>query len=694
MSNDVLNEEFSEEQQYLDTTIDVIKKQIAAKEKVCQAGYDRATELGKYHWENLSAMDFIEKASSYETIERHATFTNDELKQLRQLKKALSNPYFGSIVLDIEGEQETYHIGITSIMEDLDFYVTDWRSPIASTFYNSRLGETKFKAPDGFISCNLKQRKQIKTEDGKVKRIIDSNIHLSDDELQEVLSKSSSSKMKNIVTTIQEEQNDVIRNLKDKKIIVQGCAGSGKTSVALHRLAYLLYNDQKSTSENMLVLSPSDVFSDYISNVLPELGENNVLQTTFSDFANAFVKGFDKIESYTEFVARYYDGLNSNEENKLNKFKFSSEYQKALDKFIKRKADAYRFRDDFSFNNQTIPVDYLNKIVEGLDNMPLYDKINELTDEVMKLYPKKTDMKKSTLRRKIALEFVKPEFNPKSLYNEFLQSDEFIEAYGKAGNKITKKVIEYPDLIGLLYLNFEMLGYPSNDLIHHLVVDEVQDYSPIQMEMISKMFSGATITALGDANQTINPYFKYDSLEEMKKTIGSTSNYMELNKAYRSSKEIMDYASDLIGDDKIEPVRESNNEPVKKIEVSRDNLFKQLVSDILDLRDKGFQRICIITKSSNEAKAIYEGLKGFIDEIEVLTPDSQNEPDFLVSPSYMAKGLEFDAVINYNSIDNPYEEEDKYLYYVACTRAQHDLVLYNEPKKLEKVMKDGRKKEI
>ena len=676
----------AEEQEHLDKTIEIIKKQMDEKSELCDKGYDAAFELGKYHWENKHEMDEVERANSYYEIERNAKATNEQVNQLRKLRRVLQNPFFGRITINIDGEDEQYHIGLTSIMQDLDLYVSDWRSPIGAIYYNSRLGETQFKTPAGFISCNLEQRRQIKIKDGKVKRVISSDLHISDDELQEVLSQSSSNKMHNIVTTIQEEQNDIIWNVKDKHMIVQGCAGSGKTSVGLHRLAFLLFNDSKSKAENMLIFSPSDTFSSYISNVLPELGEDNVAQTTFSDFAHSFVFGFDKIDSYTEFVSRYYEGKNSKEENDLNRFKFTKEYQDALDSFIRRKSNAYRFKDDFSVSGLTVPQDYMNKIVDSVENLPLQDKIDAIADEVY-LLQKVFVVKKSVIRNQVVKSLIKPAFNPRALYNEFLSSPEFVEAYGKPGNKLTKKRLDYPDLIGLMYLNFEMDGYLDNNIIHHLVVDEAQDYGPLQMKMIANMFRGATITVLGDANQTINPYFKYNSLEEMKEAIGSDCKYYELNKAYRSSKEIMEYTSDLIGDEKIEPVRVSNDISIEKRVVTKNDLYPQLVSDIIALREQGFKRICVITKSNKEAQAILVSLKPVFPELMIINENSEQESNTVISPSYIAKGLEFDAVINYNNLDNPYAPEDKYLYYVACTRAQHNLVIYNEPDVKKKELK-------
>ncbi len=680
--------EMQEEQKHLDATIKIIKDNLKELEENCSTGIESVKKLSKYHWETKSEMDDIERANSVYDTNRQASITNDELSILRRLRKALKSPFFGKIIIDFDGDQEECYIGFTAIKDKTSLVVNDWRSPIASLFYNSRLGNAEYKAPIGMISCNLLQRRQIKIKNGKIKRIVNSDIHLDDDELQEVLSQSSNGKMKNIVATIQEEQNNIIRNVKDNKIIVQGCAGSGKTSVALHRLAYLLYNDKKSTEENMLIFSPSDAFSSYISNVLPELGENNAMETTFSDFANAFVSKFKKIESYTEFVSKYYDGINSEEKNKLNKFKFSKEYADALRKFIKRVTNSYRFTDNFIVNNITIPVDYMNRLlnIDLNDDMSLQERIDMVTDDIYNLYPRKDLLKKHVLRNRITRELVK-HFDPRVVYNKFLESEEFEKAYGKKSKKLNVELLEYPDLIGMLYLNFEMMGYPDNNIINHLVIDEVQDYAPLQMEMINKMFQGATITVLGDANQTINPYHKYGSLKEMQEVLGPTAKYMELNKAYRSTPEIINYTNDVIDDEKVIPIRNSKNVPVIKKEVDKSEIFKELVSDIIELKKNGFNRICIITKSIKEAKAIYEGIKGYVDDVKVLSDERENNENTLVSPSYLAKGLEFDAVIAYNDLNNPYSEEDKYLYYVACTRAQHNLMIYNEPKTLRKERK-------
>lgn len=679
-----MSDKYKEEQEYLDYTQGVMREEIQKLTDQFGRNKEELIGINRYTWENRSEMDFVELANSFEDSKRQYKVTSDGLTQLRRISNAYGRPFFGSIEVDFDGDVEKVHIGQISIRDGENIIVNDWRCPIASLFYNSALGDTSYETPIGKIDCRLLGRTQIKIEDGKIKRIIDSDIHISDDELQEVLSKSSDGKMRNIISTIQSEQNDIIRNVKDSKILVQGCAGSGKTAVAMHRISYLLYHDKnKSKGENVLIFSPSDIFSKYISNVLPELGEDGVMETTFSDFANTFVKRFDRIESYTEFVSKYYDGINTDEENRANKFKFSEAYSEALRAFIQKVANSYRFKDDFVFGNSTIPCDYMNRLLnlEQYQNMPLQEKIDMVTDDIVEFFGRE---QRDALRYRVAKALVKPTPDPRVLYNRFLESEEYVKAYGKPGKKLNIHLLEYPDLIGMLYMNFELMGYPKNELIQHLVVDEVQDYSPLQMEMIMKMFSGATVTALGDANQTINPYHKYESLEDMKKTIGFGTRYIELNKAYRSSPEIMTYANGVIGEENIQLVRNKTDYAVVKKEVGKDVIFEELVRDIMTLKSNGFNNICIVTKSIREAQAIYEGLKDTVPGIKVVSEKGDLEKATYVSPSYLAKGLEFDAVIVYNDEDNPYDKDDKYLYYVACTRAQHDLTIYNEPKQLLK----------
>ena len=674
------------EQEYLDYVTQLIDASVS-KENVT---YDNEVEVlnkdKQVHWDELSQMDDADEAFSIHQIRKKESELMKRRSEVLKLMSVKDKPYYGKIrVAFDEDDKEDYRIGYMTINdENGDPIVIDWRNDIAKLYYDAKTGKTSYTCPNGVVDCELESRQQIEIEDGKVKRVVETDIHVDDDVLQEVLSQSSSGKMRDIVTSIQEEQNEVIRNMNDKVLIVEGRAGSGKTSVGLHRLAYLLYKDRYSTSNNMLIFSPSDVFSDYISNVLPALKENNVMQSTFKNFAESFLTGYERLESYTEFVARYYNKENNQRNDQLNRFKFSDEFTTLLDEFIQKKADSYRFRKDFSYNGIHIKVEKLNELLETeFQGYTLDEKIKRVVD-YLRIPTYEGKYENDAWYNKFLKELV-PSPSIRSIYNEFLASEEFKKASGHTDRISHGMVLPYPDLLAMLYVKFELFGYPENDRFRHVVIDEAQDYTPMQLKMIKKMLSGASFTVLGDSDQTINPYYKYESLKDMEKVLG-TSKFIELKKAYRSSPEIMEYASRITGKE-IEAVRNSQNIPVVTKEVSKEELFTTLVKDVLALKENGFERICIITKNLNEAKAIYDGLKDEIENITILNEDENySESKTTISPVYISKGLEFDAVINYNSKENSYGEDDKYLYYVGCTRAQHSLTVYNEP---EKVMKRG-----
>ena len=676
--------EMEYEQNKLDIARSLIKKELDVLEDSCSQNLDSFDKEREYYYDTLPEMDDYERAFTEMLIDTSASMTNNGLAILRKLRKALVNPYKGKIIYEIDDEDNECYIGLTTIVDD-NITIVDWRSPIADLFYDSPIGKTSYEAPIGKVDCVLKERKQIKIKEGKVIRVVSSKDHLDDDILQEILNEASSEKMKDIIGTIQKEQNMVIRNTNDK-LIVQGCAGSGKTSVALHRLAYLLYKDKNSKEENMLVISPNDTFSEYINSVLPSMGDGPVEEKTFNDFTKMFGKEFTKIESFREFITNYYEGLYNNEEEKSIRFKMSSEYKKSLDKFITNYFNNIKFKNDVKYNGLVYPSSFLNRMLEfpNIKELPIQDKVDELTEIVYNNFAKKDrkasrNVIKKTIEKTLGIEKI----DAKKLYNSFLSSEEFT-SYTNRKEKLDKGVLSFPDSIGLIYMFYELKGYPKNVDIHHLVIDEVQDYTPLQMEIICKKYEGASITALGDVNQTINPFFKYDSLEELNKIIGANSKYIELNKAYRSTKNIMEYSNEIISNSNIVPIR-TKDVPIVFKEVDKKDLARELVTDIAKLKEEGQNRICIITKGIRERDALYEVLKEAVPNIKVISKDEDSFKDVSLSTSYDSKGLEFDAIINYNDRDNEYEDSDKYLYYVASTRAEHKLVVYNEPHKIKKI---------
>ena len=273
-------EELLKEKDYLEKVKKVLSLLIEESKKSIDYSRDNITEMKKFMWDNLSDFTDEERALAMYEVDKDVNITNKSIDRVSKLEKSVNNPYFGKVTFHNSefDENEQVYIGMSSVQDDLDFYVFDWRAPISSLFYNFELGKAFYEAPIGKIDGEIISKLQFKIENGKMIRCFNSDINIDDDYLQEILANSSTDRMKNIVSTIQREQNEIIRNDNDKYLIVQGVAGSGKTSVALHRIAYLLYKDKNLSSRNVLIFSPTDVFSDYISNVLPELGEDNVLE--------------------------------------------------------------------------------------------------------------------------------------------------------------------------------------------------------------------------------------------------------------------------------------------------------------------------------------------------------------------------------------------------------------------------------
>ncbi|MBP3461417.1 MAG: AAA family ATPase [Bacilli bacterium] len=673
-----------EEEEYLKLTRNIIQKQIDKSDENIKSSADLIVEMKKYVWENVGDLDDIEVMHNLSDINNNVSVTNVSIDMLQKLKKSLKSPYFGRVDFECDDEVEKIYIGITGIIEDLCFYVYDWRAPISSLFYNYETGTAEYEAPCGQVNGEIKLKRQYKINNDIIERCFDSNINIDDEYLQEILANSSSEKMTNIVNTIQREQNQIIRNIIDKYLIVQGVAGSGKTSVALHRIAYLLYKEKNLNSNNILIFSPNDVFSDYISDVLPELGENNVLQTTFSDFASSYIKEYKKIESYSEFIDRYYKQKNI--EQKIYeeiKFKLSDDFKSAIDNYLNQMKKTICFTSDIKFNELIISKEELTHLFnEKYIRIPVFSRLEYLSEYICDCfnlsYKKNGKLIKEKLKANLNIDL-----NVNSIYNGLLNS---LNIYDFDKNSL--KVLKYEDLIPIMYIFFEMNGYPISSTIKHVVIDEAQDYSLLQFELLKNIFPRSSFTILGDVNQTINPFYKYNDLSNINHIFNNKGNYIELNKTYRSSEEIIEYTNKILDLKHACSIRRSNSLPVVLKDVEKNNIIDELKYDIEHMKSIGIKRIAIITKNLLETKKIYEKLKNSIDEISLIDGMAHGElGDLVILPSYISKGLEFDGVIAFVEKNNLYQEKDKNLFYVVCTRAQHSLTVYNQ-KKIEKKWKN------
>ena len=543
-------EQLKQEEEYLKKTLAVIKELIENDDNSIKDRMAEIQEMKKYLWDNNAMLDDAEIASGMYNVNCDVSYTNENIKKLMKLKKSLESPYFGRVDFESNGFSEPVYIGINGIAKDLTFYVFDWRTPIASLFYNYGTGPASYEAPRGTISGNIALKRQYKISDEKIERCFNSDLNIDDEYLQEILANASSEKMTNIVNTIQREQNEIIRNVSDKYLIVQGIAGSGKTSVALHRIAYLLYKEKNLSSNNVLIFSPNDVFSQYISNVLPELGEDNVLQTTFSDFASAYIRDFKEIESFTQFIERYYksDSI-SEEEYKTTKYKVSDEFKSLIDNYIERYRENISFIRPIIINGKSIKIADLNRLLKTtFDKFPLSERIDRISEYICDYNNISYKKYGKTIREKIKT-IVNFDLDVKKMYEDIISSDQFKECVGlkeNAGFKVGKQ-LKYDDLLPLMYIYFEMNGYPKNNSIRHVIIDEAQDYSLLQFYMLKKIFYTASFTVLGDIHQTINPYYIYNNLNDVNSIFENKGKYIELNKTYRSSQEIIEFTNQILG---------------------------------------------------------------------------------------------------------------------------------------------------
>lgn len=668
------------EQNHLDKTLEIIRNKIS---ELGQEFYDKEEKIQEFKeliWDSKQDMDPTEMRFMMAESDAEVLKMERKSKYFQTLFRIQRNPYFGKIVFQDNINEEEIYIGITHVEDDLDYYVHDWRSPICSLFYDYETGPASYISPDGIVTGELTVKRQYKIEDGELKGIFDTSINIEDDVLQQVLAEDSNDKMKNIVNTIQQEQNKVIRNTEDKTLIVQGIAGSGKTSVALHRIAFLLYKIKNLSSNNVLIFSPNKVFSEYISNVLPELGEDNTLQTTFNQFMESNIKEFRHVEEFTKFIERFYKDQTINKE--LITYKQSNQAALDIKNYIENYKKTAYFIEDLDTRDFTYTKDELNYFLhERYNHMKFFEIIPIIATKICDTYydGKKTNHKKiiSELYKRLNH---KKDF--KTIYKNFYNSKYFHDSYQKSLSEqeidsfINQKDITYEDACLFIYMKGLLEGFSYRGMIKQIVIDEAQDYNKLQYQVIKNIFPNAGFTILGDVNQTINPYYKYDSLKELEEIFNEDTKYLELTKTYRSSKEIIEYTNKILGLNYVTAIRKENHIPV--LLRKENNLKEQLQVDINMLKEK-YKSIAIITKTDEEARKVYELLKEDNKDLSLLESNTEKfNRNLIVVPAYTAKGLEFDSVIIYTTKDNQYNQEEKYLYYVACTRCQHQLIVYNQ----------------
>lgn len=656
--------EMQKERKYLDDTVTLIRKKISELGQELYDDDEKILEFKKFMWDSKASMDPGEMKNMMVENDLQVRIMMNKGQYLQKLYRSQNKPYFASIIFN----DELIYMGITHVEDNLNYLVHDWRSPICNLYYDYEVGNAKYLSPDGIIEGNLSRKRQYIIEAGKLLNIFDNSINISDELLQQVLATESSDKMKNIVNTIQKEQNAIIRNTDDKNLIVQGIAGSGKTSVALHRIAFLLYRIANLNSKNILIFSPNNIFTEYISNVLPELGEDNTYSITFTSFLKDKIKEYKIIEDFTSFIERYYKGNVIDKD--VIKYKQSDEIIEDINNYLNDLINNITFTDNLIFDK------YVFYTKEELNNMlknrysrfPIFERIKQMSIKISEMnYDGRTTKSKSIEKELYKIINISKDY--KKIYKDF-----YVSNYSKYHSYIDNgKSINYEDACLFLYIKSILEGFDTNHYIKQVVIDEAQDYTKLQYLIIKNTFKTANYTILGDINQTINPYYKYDSLEVLK-DIFDSSKYLELNKTYRSTSKIIEYTNNILGLEHVSAIRNNN---ASDVIIRNSEEYNDILNDLNNLISVS-KSVAIITKDNTECDKIYDYLKDKIDIVKIDNSSDKFSRKLVIVPSYIAKGLEFDSVIVYTSRDNKYTKDEKYLFYVACTRSQHNLIVYNQ----------------
>ncbi|WP_308634258.1 RNA polymerase recycling motor HelD [Paenibacillus silvisoli] len=784
----MINEQdWKQERDRLEHVEEKLRERIAELEPEVTGLQEQAGDIRKRFWEEVTVNtstdeDFEE--TFYSIKQQEALLSERErsyrlrLQQWRSLNRLQQSPYFGRIDFKEDGFDltEPIYIGISSFLEKdgMSFLIYDWRTPIASMYYDYSPGPAQFAAQGGPVKGTMELKRQYQVRDGQLQHVFDTSVTIGDELLQQALSKGADSEMRSIVATIQREQNAIIRENKSRMLIVQGAAGSGKTSAALQRVAYLLYKHRERLKADQIVLfSPNPMFNSYVSTVLPELGEENMQQTTFQEYLDYWVGAamsledpFDQIEYVlTGHAIEGYDARLSGIQ-----YKASASYLQALQHYAlwlngegmrfsgirfqdrelitaaQMKKQFYSYDPSIRLSNrvellqkwllqklsllergeQDAP--WVQEELDYLDKEHYAEAFNQLHSErgVFDFAEQYEEIREKVLgeRRRDESDFdyaeqeeqllsrlvVKERFKPlrrnvmrmafidmAGLYTQlFSDQDGYMkmtdatevpehwpEICEQTKDKLKRHELFYEDATPFLYLKELVEGVRSSSEVRHVFVDEGQDYSMFQYEFLKKLFPRARMTVLGDFGQAI-----FTQATELAGTdsplVGlygeSETSLIRLVRSYRSTREIVSFTSAMLpGGKEIVPFDRSGDKPLLTLADGNEERAGRIAADLADLQAEGFASIAVITKTAAESIEAYERLTAAgCEGLKLVTKETPVfEKGTLVIPAYLAKGVEFDAALIYDASSRTYSREsERKLFYTACTRAMHKLLLY------------------
>lgn len=628
----------------------------------------------------------------------------EEEHKILLLEKMIKSPYFARIdfKFDDEDEFEKIYIGRSSLRKNSyqEMYVYDWRSPIASVFYRFMTGEAFYDAPCGRVTGELNLKRQYEIKNGTLEYFFDSDVQIVDEFLRQLLSQNTTAKMKAIVETIQHEQDVVIRDMENDLLMVQGVAGSGKTSIALHRAAYLMYQglQTKLSANNIMIISPNSIFEQYISNVLPELGEDNVISSVFEDILSELLNG-RKIQSRNDFLENLIVNSKYKEISRNSiEFKTSSFFREILDQFlIDIPRQWIEFEDVYYEGKCVVSGQILKDKILGRPETPLGIKLEQLEDYILEQifgtgkgrgHKEEKNLIKQEIQKFIKIDIVelyKILFSNEAYFYSLLQNSNPSQNIKNIW-KYTKENLEadslyYDDAIAIAYLYLKIYGTNKYKNIKQVVIDEAQDYYPLQYEIFNLVFSNAKFTILGDMKQTLAKKEDISFYEQIQKILNKKkSSLIKLDKSFRCTNEILNFSLKFIEQSsQIKSFNRNGDSPKVYIADNSEIFIDEIVKEIKLCQEKGFQSICLICKTEKNSTYLFNKIKHKLDIQLIKNGSASDLQGVFILPVYMSKGLEFDTVLICDAdSQNYHDEDDKNLLYVACTRALHKLSLFCE----------------
>ncbi len=664
------------EQHYLSDLLKKVDQRLLEINEAIEGKSNEIAEMHKHMQDHKRDMDFLEKNAMREVIRNYSLLGNHSVENRKRLIRLKDTAFFGRIDF-LDQKEETVnnlYIGVHNFQdtESRKNLVSDWRAPISSLFYDFELGEAFYKIKDRQIDGTILLKRQFRIRNGVMEYMLDTDLTIHDEVLQKELNQASSSKMKNIVATIQKEQNAIIRNENARHLIIQGVAGSGKTSIALHRIAFLLYRFKETiTSEDILIISPNKVFASYISNVLPELGEESVAETSIEEVADELLEYQIKFQTFFEQVAEL---LEKKDQKLIERIEFKSSQaliSKIDEYYVWLQNEGFKITD-IRVKGKLVPSWFIRETFEKYNRMPLLKRFNEVVREIVenvfRFYKIEVQYKDRTeLHTTIRKMF--PSYNPRVLYKGFYQwlgRPELLKL--KKGS-----TYEWSDVYAFLYFKMKLEGIKANKKVKHLVIDEMQDYSIVQYKVLSSLYP-CRKTILGDINQSVNP-FSSSNMDTIEKVFPSAES-MTMLKSYRSTYEITQFTKRISQNVKVEALERHGKEPLIIPCKNKDAELEEVKKLIADFEKSEFNSLGIITKTQKQANILYELLSPLF-KINLLNAISVSfGSGIVITTAHLSKGLEFDQVIVPHCTNKNYQSDtDRQMLYVACTRTMHELYL-------------------